>query len=61
MKGLLLSPVMFPQTIVSMTNEQVLPSIVMFVQTADCELVELGHTPQFDAMMLYSMSEQVSD
>ena len=45
-------PKMFPQTSVSTANEQVLPLMVIFVHVANDEIVELGHKPQFNAMML---------
>ena len=49
---LFLCPIMYPQISVSIVNKQMLPLMVMLVHVADSEVVELGHVPQFDAMIL---------
>ena len=48
----LLSPVMFPHISVAMANEHTSPPIVMFVHETESEVDELGHSPQFVAIIL---------
>ena len=55
---LLLFPVMFPQTTVCTANTHALPSVGTSVQVTVVYFVVVGQLPQFDARMLYWISEQ---